>query len=85
MNKLWLIIKREYLTRVLKRTFILTTLLTPLAFVVFFVVVGFIMSSGREKLRLIMKDDNHFYQQKSLADAEYIDIELDSVADLETP
>ena len=31
MNKLWLIIKREYLTRVKKRSFILATLLTPLA------------------------------------------------------
>jgi ABC-2 type transport system permease protein len=30
MNKLWLIIKREYLTRVTKRSFILGTLLTPL-------------------------------------------------------
>ena len=30
MEKVWLIIKREYTTRVLKRSFILTTLLTPL-------------------------------------------------------
>ena len=30
MNKLWLIIKREYLTRVTKKSFILGTLLTPL-------------------------------------------------------
>ncbi len=44
MDKLWLIIKREYLTRVKRRSFILATLLTPLAFAVFFVVVGFIFS-----------------------------------------
>ena len=30
MDKVWLIIKREYTTRVLKRSFILATLLTPL-------------------------------------------------------
>ena len=39
MDKLWLIIKREYLTRVKRRSFIIATLLTPLAFAVFFVVV----------------------------------------------
>ncbi len=44
MNKLWLIIKREYLTRVKRRSFILATLLTPLAFAIFFVVVGLIFS-----------------------------------------
>lgn len=42
MHKLWLIVKREYLTRVTRRSFILATLLTPLAFGVFIVVVGFI-------------------------------------------
>lgn len=42
MDKLWLIIKREYLTRVTRRSFILATLLTPMAFALFFVVVGLI-------------------------------------------
>ncbi len=42
MNKLGLIIRREYLTRVTRKSFILATLLTPLAFLVFFVVVGII-------------------------------------------
>jgi ABC-2 type transport system permease protein len=32
-NKTWLIIKREYLSRVRKKTFILSTILTPLLFV----------------------------------------------------
>jgi len=32
MNKTWLIIKREYLTRVRSRTFLLSTILTPLFF-----------------------------------------------------
>jgi len=44
MDKLLLIIKREYLTRVKRRSFIIATLLTPLGFAVFFVVVGFIFS-----------------------------------------
>ena len=32
MNKTWLIVKREYLSRVRKKTFILSTILTPLVF-----------------------------------------------------
>jgi ABC-2 type transport system permease protein len=44
MDKLLIIIKREYLTRVTRRSFIIATLLTPLGFAIFFVVVGFIFS-----------------------------------------
>jgi ABC-2 type transport system permease protein len=42
MNKTWLIIKREYLSRVRKKTFILSTILTPLFFVLLIGVVIFI-------------------------------------------
>jgi ABC-2 type transport system permease protein len=51
MDKLLLIIKREYLTRVTRPSFIIATLVTPLAFALFFVVVGFIFSyeSGESK------------------------------------
>ena len=73
MEKLWLIIKREYLTRVKKRSFILATLLTPLAFGLFFIVVGFIFSyeSGDTK-QIVISDpgnilrDANFKQTKSL-------------------
>ena len=44
MDKLWLIIQLEYLTRVKKMSFILATILTPIAFGLFFIVVGFIFS-----------------------------------------
>ncbi len=44
MSKLWLIIKREYLTRVRKRTFIVATFLTPIAFALLFAMVGLIFS-----------------------------------------
>src|SRR5215213_5461622 len=42
MNKTWLIIKREYLSRVRKKTFILSTILTPLLFVGLIAAVIFI-------------------------------------------
>jgi len=49
MNKLGLIINKEYSTRVKNRKFILTTLLTPLGFLLFFVVVVFIFSHESDK------------------------------------
>lgn len=40
----WIVFSREYLTRVRKKSFLLTTFLTPLALVLFIVVVSMIMS-----------------------------------------
>jgi ABC-2 type transport system permease protein len=55
MNKLWLIIKREYLTRVTKKSFLLATFLTPLAIVAFIVIVALIFSydSGQRKIAVV--------------------------------
>lgn len=73
MDKLWLIIKREYLTRVKSKSFLLSTILTPIAFLVFFVIIGFIIgyqSKEDQKVVIIdkgdllhgvMKDDRNIY------------------------
>jgi ABC-2 type transport system permease protein len=53
MKKLGIIISREYLSRVTKRSFILATLLTPLAFGLLFVVVGLIFSYKSDDVRRI--------------------------------
>ncbi|MEL7120720.1 MAG: ABC transporter permease [Bacteroidota bacterium] len=58
MEKLLLIIKREYLTRVTRRSFILATLITPLAFAIFFVVVGFIFSYESDDVSKIAVIEN---------------------------
>lgn len=64
MNKLGLIIKREYLTRVTRRSFILATILTPLAFAVFFVVVGFIFQyQGDDKQRIAIIDEGNILKK----------------------
>ncbi|NOT37891.1 MAG: ABC transporter permease [Saprospiraceae bacterium] len=49
MSKLGIIISKEYLTRVKNKKFIITTLLTPLGFLVFFVVIFFLMSNESDK------------------------------------
>lgn len=46
MNKLWLIIKREYLSRVTKKTFILVTILTPLGIALIGFLSGYLMKSS---------------------------------------
>ena len=56
MNKLWLIIKREYLVRVKKKSFILTTLLTPLAMAALVVVpilIGLNNSEDTKRIEVI--------------------------------
>ncbi|MBP6185833.1 MAG: ABC transporter permease [Saprospiraceae bacterium] len=68
MSKLWLIVQREYLSRVQKKSFVLTTLLTPLAFLVFFVFVGFIMSYEGDEARKIAVIDESDMLRKAIKD-----------------
>ncbi len=57
MSKLGLIIKREYLTRVRSRSFLLSTLLAPLAFVLYIVVVVWISSyQGNDRQHIAVFD-----------------------------
>ncbi|MEO8582878.1 MAG: ABC transporter permease [Flavitalea sp.] len=57
MNKTWLIVQREYLTRVRNRTFIISTFLTPLLFVGMITAVTFISASNKddEETEVIVK------------------------------
>lgn len=64
MNKLWLIISREYLSRVKKKAFILTTILTPIGFIIFWVALIFIMSSGVEDKKVAILDPSNALQIK---------------------
>jgi len=70
MDKLFLIIRREYLTRVTRRSFILATLLTPLAFAVFFVVVGFIFSyeSDEEMVVAVIDEGGMLAEKRQMTD-----------------
>lgn len=52
MNKTWLIIQREYITRVRNKTFILSTILTPLFF------AGLIAASAYFSMKMAEKHDS---------------------------
>ena len=59
MNKLWLIIQREYLTRVKKKTFILATLLTPLGFGLIMFISGYFAANAcNGEQNILVKDDS---------------------------
>lgn len=58
MNKIWLVIKREYLTRVRKRSFIVMTVLGPLLIAAFYGGLILVSLSGEETPHNIMVVDN---------------------------
>ena len=53
MNKIWLIIKREYLTRVRNKTFLLTTFLLPVAFMLFIFGSAFFAMPSKDTFKKI--------------------------------
>ncbi len=59
-RKIWLIIKREYLTRVRKKTFLLTTLLIPFGFALLFltpIAIQLLQSPSQKKVAVIDQTD----------------------------
>lgn len=56
MNKTWLIIKREYITRVKAKTFLLSTFLMPLLFIVLIVGVIFITIKSTKEEKVAVAD-----------------------------
>jgi len=63
MNKIWLIIKREYLTRVKKRSFVIMTLLGPLIMASIMIVPIYIstLSSGEKTVAIV--DESGFFTE----------------------
>ena len=70
MNKIWIIIQREYITRVKRKSFIITTLLAPLGF--FALIVGSVListfSQGRTDVAIV--DDSGLFKDISIPDAD---------------
>lgn len=63
MHKLWLIAKREYLVRVTKKTFIITTLLTPLGIGLLAFLSGYLATKGGQATKTILvKDDSEIFR-----------------------
>jgi len=69
MNKLWLIIRREYLIRVKKKSFIIATLVTPLAFGLLIFGSAFLTASMAEgEKTILVKDDSGIFEDRYVED-----------------
>jgi len=66
MNKILLVLQREYITRVRNKTFLLTTFLTPLGILLLVFVVGLIMKSGSDSVKNIAVTDEQNLLENSL-------------------
>lgn len=64
MNKVWLIIQREYLTRVRKKSFIITTLLAPLGFAAFFIIMIFLAKGSDTERKIAVVDEEGFFTNR---------------------
>ena len=79
MNKLWLIIKREYLTRVRKKSFILATLLTPLGFGLIMFVSGYLASNSMTtQKRIAVVDQSGILDEADLSNKQF-DFDISSL------
>jgi len=88
MNKTALIIKREYTTRVRKKTFIISTILFPLLYLLLIFGTGYIAAKSQKNLRVALIDSSGFFnkanisavnQQDSSAYLDYVTMQPDSV------
>lgn len=73
MHKIWLIIKREYLTRVRKKTFIISTLLFPLLYILLIFGMGYIAKESIQNLRVAVIDSSGYFSAARLAKQNSID------------
>ena len=63
MNKVWLIIKREYLVRVRKKSFIIMTFLGPILMAALLIVPTYLANKSVEKKYVAVEDDGLFSSQ----------------------
>ena len=86
MNKISVIIKREYVTRVRKKSFIIMTILAPLLMAAIIIVPTLIMSnqSGEFKKIAVIEDNSTLFKNviKNTKDAEIVFLENTKVDDL---
>ena len=65
MNKIGLIIKREYLTRVRKRSFIIMTFLGPILMAAIYIIpIMLALNSNNEKMRIAVVDESHWFESR---------------------
>ncbi len=69
MNKIGLIIRREYLTRIRNKTFLISTFLLPFMFVLFIAGTVFLAIKGRTNHRIAVFDQNGYFKDYLRSDS----------------
>ena len=65
MNKIGLIIKREYLTRVRKRSFLIMTFLGPLLMAAIYIIpIMLALNSSTKNMRVAVVDESHWFEDR---------------------
>ncbi|MBQ8959165.1 MAG: ABC transporter permease [Bacteroidales bacterium] len=88
MNKIGLIIKREYLTRVRKRSFLIMTFLGPILMAAIYIIpIMLALHSGDEKMRIAVVDESHWFEDRFTDNKEHTfvlmpGLPIDSVKEL---
>lgn len=73
MNKIFIIIRREYLTRVRKKTFIISTLLFPLLYLALIFGMGFIAEKSKQSLHVALIDSSGYFTEPLLMKENLVD------------
>jgi ABC-2 type transport system permease protein len=73
MNKSLLIIRREYLTRVRKKTFIISTILFPLLYLLLIFGMGYIAKKSSKELRVAIIDSSGLFDKGLVAQSNFQD------------
>lgn len=72
MNKIGLIIKREYLTRVRKRSFLILTFLGPILMAAIYIIpIMLALNSSTDHLRIAVVDESHWFEERFTDNTEH--------------
>ena len=72
MNKIGLIIKREYLTRVRKRSFLIMTFLGPILMAAIYIIpIMLALNSSTDHLRVAVVDESHWFEDRFTSNKEH--------------
>ena len=81
MNKIWLIIKREYITRVRNKTFLISTFLLPIVMILFIFGSVLIAVSSKSKIKVAVANDPGYLKNSVKSDSSSISFDFNAGVD----
>ncbi|MFN5762464.1 MAG: ABC transporter permease [Sphingobacteriales bacterium] len=81
MNKILIIIQREYLTRVRNKTFLLSTFMLPVVFIIFIAGSTFFAVTSKEKKRVAVLHDPGFFKTEMKSDSANVIFDFNAAVD----